>query len=108
LSWSGTLSGDQDHWDVYELDDGIDDEDSLMEPGSKPAAEALTLDDIPESIADGIRYADDWFKPALEAVTAELKQQCIKMIKDKFTAFLDLRRDAWIERARTLERREIV
>jgi hypothetical protein len=39
-------------------------------------------------------------EPALEAVIAALKQQCINMINDKLATFLACPRDTFIERAR--------
>ncbi len=64
LSGSCTSSIDLDQWDVDELDDGIDDEDYLMEPASNSASKYVS-------------------KSVLEENIAKLKQQCIKRINDK-------------------------
>ncbi len=42
-SWSGTLSDVLDNWDVDELDNGIDNEDDLMEPASEPVSEPASV-----------------------------------------------------------------
>ena len=89
-SWSGTLSGDCDNWDVDELNNGIDNDDDLMEPASEPASELASW--------HAFELAS---KPTPEAEIAELKQQCIYTIKDKLAEFPTSHREVLIERVRT-------
>jgi hypothetical protein len=62
--WTGTYFVlDLDNWVIDELDNGIDDEDDLMEPAPQPASESAS-------------------EPASEAVITELKQLCINTMND--------------------------